>query len=40
MSYYYQGTFEEFMLIWNFWFTQIGVLLFMFIDIIINEARR
>lgn len=37
---YYNGTFEQFMLEFMFWFQNIGILLFMVLEIIINEARR
>ena len=40
MSYYFDGTFAEFMIIWMFWFEQIGLIVFMILEVIINEVRR
>lgn len=37
---YYNGTFEEFMREFMFWFNAIGQVLFMVIEIIISESRR
>ena len=37
---YYNGTFEQFMSEFTLWFNAIGLLLFMFLEIIISEFRR